>query len=96
VYAGPDDLSDVVIGFGRSGARTELGRKNSAESGSEIARVIQAVVDGGLWERRLVGASACRWTLTFEDGTTMRGGTNWSTGWTPPWRTAEEEQFQPW
>jgi hypothetical protein len=88
-----DDLTMLVVSFGRAGGRIELG---GTEEDLKLARqVISAVVGGRLTELRLTSTRGT-WQLALDDGRILKGSSNWLTGWVPPWRNAEREKFEAW
>ena len=87
---------DVTVGFGRAGARVELGFSTNVsddEAMASLAAYCTAVMRGGLVEWRR-GTRSSRWHLSFPDGTTDHGSANWLLP-RLPWMSVQEERFQP-
>lgn len=74
----------------------ELGfssKVTAEEALTALEEICMAVLTGGLVEWRK-GESAGRWHLTFRDGSTDHGSTNWLP-LTFPWTHVEKEVFAP-
>jgi len=91
-----DNAWTLTVGFGRAGARIELGYSSKItpeQELKELEAICDAVLDGRLVERRK-RSNASRWRLTLNSGTVLQGSTNWLLpGW--PWTRIQEEHFAP-
>lgn len=94
-FAGESEW-DLTVGFGRADSRVELGfsaKVSADEALTDLEDYCMAVIAGGLVERRK-GSRASRWHLTFRDGSTDHGSTNWLLP-AFPWSDVEREDFAP-
>ena len=84
------------MGFGRRGARIELGYSSKVTPEKELNNleaICRAVIGGGLMEQRR-GSSASRWHLALGGGRVLRGSANWLLP-AKPWTRIDQERFAP-
>lgn len=85
--------NDATVGFGRSSGRIELwqlGKTEAPAAAANLERVVRAVVEGRLTERRQ-DARSCQYEITWSDGTKSKGRAN--SLFRRRWRVVEH--FQP-
>jgi hypothetical protein len=96
LWVAGDNAWTLTVGFGRAGARIELGYSSKTTPDQELQEleaICRAVLDGRPveWRRR---SNASRWRLTLHDGSVLRGSTNWLLPGLP-WIRIREEHFAP-
>ncbi len=95
IWVAGDNAWTLSVGFGRGRARIELGyssKQSPEEELEDLGAICRAVIDGRLVEQRR--RSACRWRLTLDDGSVLRGSANWLL---PAllWTRIQQERFAP-